>query len=68
MKVVRTSILGLTLASALVSAGCASTLFFPAKPAEKAADALIDEIWPDVAKPSATPGIGNDGAKEAKKS
>jgi hypothetical protein len=43
---------GLALASMLAMTGCASTLFFPAKPAEKAADALIDDIWPDVPKPA----------------
>ena len=43
---------GIALASILAMNGCASTLFFPAKPVEKAADSLIDDIWPDVAKPA----------------
>lgn len=34
--------------------GCASTLFFPAKPAEKAADKVIDDIWPVQVKPAGT--------------
>lgn len=43
----------IALASFLALGGCASTLFFPAKPAEMAADSLIDDIWPDVPKPVA---------------
>ena len=41
------------LASIFAISGCASTLFFPAKPAEKAADKVIDDIWPDLSKPAA---------------
>ncbi len=41
----------IAIASTLAMTGCASTLFFPAKPAEKAADKVIDDIWPDVTKP-----------------
>jgi hypothetical protein len=41
--------------------GCASTLFFPAKPAEKAADKVIDDIWPVQGKPA-------DATVEPKKS
>jgi hypothetical protein len=45
-------VVGLALASIVAMTSCTSALFFPAKPAEKAADALIDDIWPDVPKPA----------------
>ena len=47
-------IASVALASIFAVSGCASTLFFPAKPAEKAADKVIDDIWPAMAKPAAT--------------
>ena len=42
------------LAGFFVMGGCATTLFFPAKPAETAADKVIDDVWHDLAKPAAT--------------
>lgn len=33
--------------------GCASTLFFPTKSAEIAADKVIDDVWAELAKPAA---------------
>ena len=54
MKTGKVFVASITLASVFAMAGCASTLFFPAKPAEKAADKVIDDIWPDVAKPMNT--------------
>ena len=52
MKVGKTIVVGVALAGFLVMTGCASTLFFPVRPAEKAANAAIDDIWP---------GLGNAG-------
>lgn len=60
MKPVKTVVVSVSLACVVTMGGCASTLFFPVKPAEKAADKLIDDVWPDLAKPV--------GAAEAKKS
>ncbi|MCY7387455.1 MAG: hypothetical protein LH481_05220 [Burkholderiales bacterium] len=54
MKLARILAAFAALASVAVMVGCASTLFFPVHPAEKAADKLIDDIWPGVAK-SPTP-------------
>ena len=51
MKTRRTLLVAVALAIALTMTGCVSTLFFPAKSAEKAADKVIDEIWPAAAKP-----------------
>ena len=52
MNVTKIFIACVALASIFAISGCASTLFFPAKPAEKAADKVIDDIWPDLAKPT----------------
>lgn len=38
----------IAFAGVVAMTGCATTLFFPIKPAERAADKLIDDIWPDV--------------------
>ena len=54
-----------TIASMLTMTGCGSTLFFPAKPAEKAADSLIDDIWPDATKPVVKPAAVKDEAKKS---
>ena len=51
MKTRNTLLVSTMLATALTMAGCVSTLFFPAKSAEKAADKIIDDIWPAAAKP-----------------
>ena len=51
MKVTKLFVACVALASIFAISGCASTLFFPAKPAEKAADKVIDDIWPDLSKP-----------------
>lgn len=53
------------IASMLALAGCASTLFFPAKPAEKAADSLIDDIWPEITKPVIKPAVAKEEAKKS---
>ena len=50
MKTGKIFVAGTALASFLAMAGCASTLFFPVKPAEKAADKVIDDIWPALAR------------------
>ncbi len=60
MKPVKTVVASVSLACIVLMGGCASTLFFPVKPAEKAADKVIDDVWPDLVKPVA--------AAEAKKS
>ena len=57
---IRTLAVVVTLSGLLVIVGCASTLFFPTKPAEKAADLVIDDIWPDMAK---SPTIKTDAKK-----
>ncbi len=46
MNAGKSIIVGAVFASVLSLAGCASTLFFNIKPAEKAADGLIDDVWP----------------------
>jgi len=51
MKTRKTRLAGAALAAALTMTGCVSTLFFPAKSAEKAANKVIDDIWPAAAKP-----------------
>lgn len=50
MRARKSIIIGAIFASILALAGCASTLFFNAKPAEKAADGLIDDVWPGMEK------------------
>ena len=52
MKKVKIFIVAATLACALPMSGCGTALFFPVKPAEKAADRVIDDIWPDVTRPT----------------
>ena len=52
MKKVKIFIVAATLACAFAMSGCGTALFFPAKPAEKAADKVIDDIWPDVTRPT----------------
>ena len=52
MKAEKTLVAAITFTCVFAMAGCASTLFFPAKSAEKAADRLISEIWPDLPKPA----------------
>ena len=52
MKKVKILIVVANLACALAMSGCGTALFFPVKPAEKAADKVIDDIWPDVTKPA----------------
>ena len=37
---------------ALALGGCASTLFFPAKAAEKAVDKVIDDVWLGMGQPA----------------
>jgi len=51
MKTRKTRLAGAALAAALTMTGCVSTFFFPAKSAEKAANKVIDDIWPAAAKP-----------------
>ena len=53
MKLARTLFVGVALTAMLALTGCGSTLFYPARSAEKAADKVIDDIWPGVAKPAA---------------
>ena len=52
MKKVKIFIVAAILAGALAMSGCGTVLFFPIKPAEKAADRVIDDIWPDVIRPT----------------
>ena len=54
MKLARTLFFGVALTAMLALTGCGSTLFYPARSAEKAADKVIDDIWPNVVKPAAT--------------
>ena len=51
MKTRKTLLVAVVLATAFTMTGCVSTLFFPAKSAEKAADKVIDDIWPTAARP-----------------
>lgn len=53
MKSIKTVVGSVALVCIVATGGCASTLFFPVKPAEKAADKVIDDVWPDLAKPVA---------------
>jgi hypothetical protein len=53
-------------------AGCTTIAFFPTAPAQKAADKLIDDIWPAApARPAAAPAPvaapAKDGTKELAK-
>ena len=50
MKLAKSIIVGAMFASVLALAGCASTLFFNIRPAEKAADGWIDDVWPGMEK------------------
>ena len=50
MKAGKSIVVGAMFASVLVLTGCASTLFFNTRPAEKAADGLIDDVWPGMEK------------------
>ena len=52
MKKVKIFIVAAILAGALAMSGCGTALIFPIKPAEKAADKVIDDIWPDVTRPT----------------
>ena len=52
MKKIKIFIVAAILAGALAMSGCGTALFFPVKPAEKAADRVIDDIWPDVTRPT----------------
>ena len=52
MKAGKALVAAITFTCVFTMPGCASTLFFPAKSAEKAADRLISEIWPDLPKPA----------------
>ena len=54
MKLARTLFVGVTLTAMLALTGCGSTLFYPARSAERAADKVIDDIWPGVAKSATT--------------
>ena len=60
MKAGNTFVASIALACVLAMAGCASTLFFPLKSAEKAADKVIQEIWTDIDKPA----VAGAGAKK----
>ena len=53
MKIERTIFVVVTLATIFALTGCGSTLFYPSRSAEKAADKVIDDIWPNVVKPAA---------------
>ena len=61
MKTRKALFVSITIACIVSMSGCASTLFFPAKSAEKAADKIIDDIWPESVKTTVA-------APEAKKS
>ena len=52
MKMERTIFAVVTLTTMLALSGCGSTLFYPSRSAEKAADKVIDGIWPNVVKPA----------------
>lgn len=45
-----------------VSAGCGTISFFPAQPAQKAADKVIDDVWPPIqpTAPVASVGIAKE--------
>ncbi len=55
------AVLTLIAASAFVC-GCGSITFFPSAPAQKAADNIIDEVWP--ASQPTVPVITVGGGKE----
>jgi outer membrane murein-binding lipoprotein Lpp len=69
--------LSLTAVVLLVAAvsGCASITFFPKGTAQKAADKVIDDIWPGstapdtlIAKPATTPAVAATAPTEPVKS
>ena len=53
----------LVLATAVV-AGCGTISFFPAQPAQKAADKVIDDIWPPIQPTAPVASIGIAKEKE----
>ena len=61
MKTRKPMLVAAALATTLTMTGCVSTLFFPAKSAEKAADKVIDDIWPA----AAMPGLAKSDAKKS---
>ena len=61
MKTIKKLLVGAVLATGLTMTGCVSTLFFPIKSAEKAADKIIDDIWPA----AAMPGLAKSDAKKS---
>lgn len=72
MRLQKNLLVVLIAVSQMVAAGCTTIAFFPTAPAQKAADKLIDDIWPaapsrpaTASAPSAAP--AKDGAKEIAK-
>ncbi len=53
MKLRKMALGGVVLAG-LVLAGCSTIAFFPTAPAQKAADKVIDDIWPTAPERAAT--------------
>jgi hypothetical protein len=53
----------LVLATVVV-AGCGTISFFPAQPAQKAADKVIDDIWPPIQPTAPVASVGIAKEKE----
>jgi hypothetical protein len=50
--------------AAAVLAGCGTISFFPAQPAQKAADKVIDDIWPPIQPTAPVAAVGIAKEKE----
>lgn len=48
----------------LAASGCGSISFFPAQPAQKAADKVIDDVWPPVQPTAPVASVGIAKEKE----
>ena len=55
MQTAQLFIIGAVMA---VSAGCGTISFFPAQPAQKAADKVIDDVWPPIQPTAPVASIG----------
>lgn len=62
MKICKRALHFPALILATVAAGCGTISFFPAQPAQKAADKVIDDIWPPIQPtvPVASVGIAKE--------
>ena len=61
LRALQLVVAGLVIA---VSAGCGTISFFPAQPAQKAADKVIDDIWPPIQPTAPVASVGIAKEKE----